>query len=183
MAQCRNVMYPLKLFVFASLFGVITASSPALGQADTALARRVFAEVNQKLASFTQLSIRAVRPEAAYPSEVKAWADSSGVRKLEVNDRDDSGDVVTEYYYAGGVLVFVLETVKGFTDAGKSVVRNENRQYFLDGTMFKWLGGLDKVATPTVGTEFRAAQKQRLASSSFYVKSVTLAMAAKAAKQ
>ncbi|MCM2258686.1 MAG: hypothetical protein NDJ94_23890, partial [Vicinamibacteria bacterium] len=163
------------------LLSVLLASAgPAFAQADTALARQVHADVGRQLASFDKVSFEATRPDVEYRSEVKAWADASGVRKLEVTDRDDSGDVVTEYYYAGGALVFVYQAIKGFDDAGKQVTRGEERQYFRDDKMFKWLSGKEAAANAPADPAFAEEGSTRLAASAFYVKAAREAYARKA---
>ena len=156
---------------------VLAAHGMAHAQADTRQAREVNAEVNGKLARLDAVAFSARRPDVAYTSEVRAWADAGGVRKLEVTDRDDSGDVVTEYYYAGGALVFAYQAVKGFNAAGRQATRLEERQYFRDGRMFQWLSGKDKVANPPAGAEFAKESKSRLAASAFYVRAADEAFA------
>ncbi|MEQ1536313.1 MAG: hypothetical protein ABL923_10585 [Burkholderiaceae bacterium] len=165
------------------LFFLFTASCltspPALAQADTAQARQVFAEVNQQLAQLKKTSLKAKRPDVAYTSNVKVWSDDSGVRKLEVTDLDDSGDVMTEYYYEGGKLVFVYQAVKGFNDANKQVTRHEERQYFRADKMFKWLSGTDKAEVGSKSSDFTAEATARLAASAFYAKAAAQGSAAK----
>jgi hypothetical protein len=145
-------------------------STTVLAQADTAQARQVFAQVNQQLTQLKKTSLKAKRPDVAYTSNVKVWSDDSGVRKLEVTDLDDSGDVMTEYYYEGGKLVFVYQAVKGFNDANKQVTRYEERQYFRADKMFKWLSGTDKLEVASKSSDFAAEATTRLAASAFYAK-------------
>ena len=151
-------------------------STAVLAQADTAHARQVFAQVNQQLTQLKKTSLKAKRPDVAYTSNVKVWSDDSGVRKLEVTDLDDSGDVMTEYYYEGGKLVFVYQAVKGFNDANKQVTRHEERQYFRADKMFKWLSGTDKSEVASKSSDFAAEATTRLAASVFYVKTASLAI-------
>lgn len=139
--------------------------------ADTAAGRRTVNEINEGLANLTKVRFEAKRPDVEYRSEVTAWSDAQGVRKLAVTDRDDSGDVVTEYYYASGSLVFVYQAIKGYNDAGKQVTRGEERQYFRDGKMVVWLSGMsDRTANGSATSEFAEEAKVRLAASTFFVK-------------
>ena len=116
----------------------------------------------------------AKRLDVEYKSELTIWRDKSGVRKIEAVDRDDSGDVVTAYYYRDGALVFAYQAIKGYNDAGKPVTRTEERQYFKDGKMFKWLSGLglDKDANAPASAYFTTESKTRLAASAFFVQAV-----------
>ena len=138
--------------------------------ADTAAGRRTVNEINEGLANLTKVRFEAKRPDVEYRSEVTAWSDAQGVRKLAVTDRDDSGDVVTEYYYASGSLVFVYQAIKGYNDAGKQVTRGEERQYFRDGKMVVWLSGMsDRTANGSATSEVAQVAKVRLAASTVFV--------------
>ena len=158
------------------LVALVSMPAPAAAQADTALARQVVADINKGLPQLRLVTLVARRPDVEYESHVKAWADDGGVRKLEVTDHDDSGDVVTEYFYAGGALVFVYQAVKGFNDAGRMVTRGEERQYFRDGRMFKWLSGMDKAEVPPADAQFAEEGKTRLGASAFLAKAAASAL-------
>lgn len=157
----------------------IVSCGSLLAQDDTALARQVHADVNRQLASLNSVSAILKRPDVEYQSNVRAWADAGGVRKIETTDHDDDGDVTTEYYYANGVLVFAYQAVKGFNDAGKQVTRIEHRQYFCDGAMFKWLSGADKMPIAASTAEFPGEAKTRLQASAFIVQALKQAYARK----
>ena len=146
----------------------------------TTQASQVFAEVNAQLPRMAPVSFRARRPDVAYVSEVRAWSDAGGVRKLEVTDRDDSGDVISEYYFAGRQLVFVYGAIRGYTEDNRQVTRNEDRQYFGDGQMIRWLGGRDKVEQPRGSPDYLAAQHGRLAAAAFYQQAAERAAASQA---
>lgn len=156
---------------------LLAGQGAAFAQPDTAYAREVVAEVNGKLASLEQAAFSAQRRNVEYRSAVKAWRDGSGVRKLEVTDLDDSGSVVTEYYYRDGALVFAYVAVKGFNDAGREVTRVEQREYYRDGRLFHWLGGLEKMPIPATDPGFARESKERLAASAFYAEAAKAAFA------
>jgi hypothetical protein len=161
------------------LAALLAFCGAASAQDDTAPARQVYAEVNRQSGSLRKTGTLARLPGVAYVSEVRAWSDASGVRKLEITDRDDDGDVVTEYYYANGALAFAYRAVKGFNTSGKQATRLEERQYFADGRMFKWLSGMDKAPNAPAGAEFAKESRARLAASAFYLQAVARAAGAK----
>jgi hypothetical protein len=166
----------------AVLASVLAITHPAFAQADTAQAREVFALVNKRLPTLDKVSLVVKLPNVDYKSEVKAWLDAGSVAKLEVTDRDDSGNVFTEYYYARGELVIIYQAVMGFKSAGNSnkmATTSEERYYFRDGKMFKWLSGMgnDKLDVPRASAEFSDEGKSRLASSAVLVRSATAAYA------
>lgn len=150
--------------------------SPASTQAQTdghvAQARRVFSEVNQLLPTLQQAAFTGRRPGASYPSNGRAWAKVGAVQKIEIIELDDSGDVVSEFYYADGALVFVYEAVKGYRgQASKQVTVNEERLYFHEGRLVKWLSGMGNDRTDhTAGSaEFTEAGRSRLAASTAFL--------------
>lgn len=173
-------MQSIRLFSLLA-FGMICTATWA--QADTAQARQVVGEVNQQLPQLKKNTFKAKRPDVSYSSDIKVWSDDSGMRKLEITDRDDSGDVITEYYYAASQLVFVYQAVKGFNKANKQVTRNEERQYFQSGKMFKWLSGMDKSAITPNAANFSSEAKIRLAASAFYIQAAVQAVSAKPASK
>lgn len=147
---------------------VLLVAAGAAAQDDTEQARKVYAEVNAGVAKMTRTAFIAQRPDVEYRSNVLAWADASGLRKVQATDEDDDGEVVTEYYYSGGTLLFVYQAIKGYTEDGRLVTRLEERQYFREGGMFRWLSGKEKAANDPATAEFREEGATRLAASKFY---------------
>lgn len=150
-------------------------SAGAQAQASTAHARQVFAATNQQLSHLQRVPFTSRRPGVDYPAEGKAWFDGPTVKKIEVVERDDSGDVVSEFYFDGTELVFILVAVRGFADAGssgKQVTRLEERYYFRGGKMFKWLSGMGNAQsdTPPSSAEFADAARMNMAAADVFMK-------------
>lgn len=156
------------------------APGGAFAQADTAAARQVFAEVNGKLASLTETRLKVRRRGFAYDNEIRAWSEAGVIRKIESVGRDDSGDVVVEYYFGRDQqFVFAYSAVKGWEGA-RQVTRVEHRQYFDDGTMFKWLGGREAAPIPKGDPEFAREANTRLDELAAYVPAIRAKWAAAA---
>lgn len=153
------------------------APAPANENAATAVAREVSREVNGALDDFERVAFAARRPDVEYDSQVVAWRDASGVRKVEATDLDDSGSVVTEYYYRDAGLVFAYVAIKGWSGA-REVTRNERRQYFHDGALVRWLDGMDKVARAPDDPEYAREAALRLDAANFFRESATRAFQA-----
>ncbi len=152
---------------------------PALAgaQPDTEQARRVFSETNQQIPQLERVTFFTRRPGAGYSAEGTAWRDKNTVKKIEIIERDDSGDVVSEWYFSGSTLVFVLESVRGFSNTApgnKLRTVTEERFYFRDGKLFKWLSGMgnNKTENPTTGQAFTQAAQSLLAASAAFVNAV-----------
>lgn len=151
------------LLVLALSMSPLVSATPA----DAARARAVTAEVNGGLGRMQVRGFRAQRPDVAYTSEVRAWRDASGVRKIEVIDLDDSGSVVSEYYFSDAALVFAYVATKGWQD-GREVTRDEQRLYFSDGALVRWLAGMDKVLRSADDPAFEAESRLRVDAAGFY---------------
>lgn len=168
-------MLPIRLLWIAA----VLAAPPSLAAPDTAAdvaatARAVTREVNGALATLERATFRAQRPDVAYASEIRAWRDATGVRKVEATDLDDSGSVVTEYYYRDGDLVFAYVAIKGWQGA-REVTRVEHRQYFLDGTMTRWLAGMDKMLRAPDDPDLADEAQTRHAAAMFFHAAATRA--------
>jgi len=141
-----------------SLFALLSFA-PALelaqAQADTAEARTVYAEINGKLGSY-----RKVKATAGDDVALQGWLAGRELRKIVATIPGEHGQGVEEYYLRAGGLVFFYgcyDTENIFE--GKVVSRTENRCYFQDGRMFKWLDNEKKSVAPG-SEEFQAKAKE-----------------------
>jgi hypothetical protein len=165
---------PMILARFLFLAVLLAAPAVAAQPADTAFAREVTAEVNGGLARMQRVAFRAQRPDVDYESQVRAWRDDHGLRKIEVTDLDDSGSVVTEYYFRDAGLVFAYVAIKGWKGE-REVTRIERRQYFRGDAMVRWLDGMDKVERTADDPEYPAEATLRLDAARFYLDASTTA--------
>lgn len=128
------------LLVFTAALPAWTAPADPMAQA-----RAVYAEINQSVQRMTPLRFLARVPGVEYASEVLALLDQGRVRKLSVTDPDDSGNVLTDLYFANDdSLVFALRTIQGYTSGGQIQTRNEHRLYFQQDRLVHMLAGLAK---------------------------------------
>lgn len=147
----RNTILHMVLFLVLPLL--------AFGQADTARHRKVYDEVNKGLKSMRRVKAVARAPGVEYDSELAAWLDAGGVRKILAIARDDSGDVEREFYFEGGQLLFVFHAIKR-REGKKQVTTVENRFYFEDGKLFKYLGGTEKAPVKPADEDFQSEAKE-----------------------
>jgi len=139
-----------------------------------AAARQITREVDGALPRLERTDFLARCPDVEYPSEIRAWRDARGVRKVEATDLDDSGSVVTEYYFRDGELVFAYVAIKGWLGE-REATRDEHRQYFRDGAMTRWLAGMDKVPRTVDDPDFAAESRIRHAAAMFFRDAATRA--------
>lgn len=125
--------------------------APAGHGADDATAhhKAVYAEVNRNLATY-QVA-KSTFEIAGAPSEasVTTWRENGTLRRMDVRYPDDHGDAVQQFYYDHAGLVFVFETVTTAAIDGSRASRREDRCYFKDGRMIRWLDGEKRSVSPT----------------------------------
>lgn len=146
-------------FLSAFLFGFILAGTGALqGQDDTAMQRKVYAEINAKAGKMKQEKATAEVDGLGF--DLKAWRDGKEVRKIVARVPGEDGDGSEEYYFQGGALVFVFRQYEAAAEDGKKGAQVEDRFYLKDGSLFKWLGSDKKAVSPD--TEEFKFEAQRL---------------------
>lgn len=177
----RSILLRIVLGLSLALVALaLFAPGGAFAQADTAAARQAYAEVNGRLASLKETRLTVRRPGFAYDNELRAWSEGEALRKIESVARDDSGDVVVEYYFGKGQqFLFAYVAVKGW-EGPRQVTRVEQRQYFDDGRMFKWLGGREAAPVPRSDPAFAKEGEARLDELAAYVPAIRAKWAASA---
>lgn len=117
---------------------VVCLAFPVLSEAqsDTAHHRAVYNEINDNEGSFTKVT-------ATYKDEptvfaLTGWLENGEVKKI-VAECSDDGEGVTEYYLEGGKPLFVFNTYHQAGEGGKRGGKVEERLYFKDDSIFKWL--------------------------------------------
>jgi len=116
---------PVKSILAA--IAIVAALPFAKAQEDTAYHRKIYAEVNGKLAS---LKVKTGKVKYAQRDEVetlnaKAWQDAAGTRRIEATPLTRGGGRTIDMYFSEDgklVFVFVTEVVDG--------ARKEYRHYF-----------------------------------------------------
>ncbi len=132
------------LLLLAAMFCLLHPTQSE-AQADTAEHRKLYADVNKALGKMKLSKAKYKVPDMDFSNELRIWSEDGMVRKIEALGRDDSGDVVAEYYFDNNLLAFVFEVTKGFRDRDpKQYTVNEVRYYYKDGKIFKIIGGLEK---------------------------------------
>ena len=135
----------------SSMLAVLLLSQTALAAspADAVVleARRKFTEINSRESTFKQ-DARMVSGVSAEGAEVTAFREGTAIRKLVLEALGETGKRRAEYYFDGGRLFFafiqtirydshIMETLSGKTL--KEKVSGEDRLYFADGKLVRWL--------------------------------------------
>lgn len=142
------------------LFSLTLLASPALiqAQSDTAHHRAVYAQINEKEKSLTKVT--GTHKDEPLVFSLTGWMEGSQLRKIVAISSED-GHGIEEYYLENEQPLFVYSTYQ--RDAlSKKPVTIENRLYFKDGHIFKWLTN-DKAAGVLHGEDY-AGETERLTS-------------------
>ncbi|HYR74821.1 MAG TPA: hypothetical protein VEM96_03175 [Pyrinomonadaceae bacterium] len=94
-----------------------------------------------------------------------AYFHGPSIMKMVATYFGESGKAAEEYYFWDGKLIFVLRTDFRYDKplSGKVSRKTENRFYFSNHKLIKWIDENGKQVTPD--TEFQAKQKEYLESS------------------
>lgn len=117
----------ISILLGSVLIGCITF---VVAQEDTQHHRKIYQDINNGLA--TMETVGAKGHFGDHTVELKGWHDKSGFRKIVA--AEPSSGATTEYYLEGVLPVFVYRLGKD-SDGN----RVEERCYFRDGGIFKWL--------------------------------------------
>lgn len=115
-------------------------SLPAFSQDDTAAQRAVYEATNKKIDSCKV--VKATHQDEELTWQLTGWSDEKGLRKILATVPGEDGDGFEEYYLDNGGLVFAF---RQYNAAAEKV---QDRFYFKDGRMVKWLGNDKKPVDP-----------------------------------
>jgi hypothetical protein len=107
-------------------------------QEETAHHREVYAAINAQEKSLKP--VKAIHKEDELTFELKGWKDGDELKKILVTVPGEDGDGSEEFYLENGKPLFVFSHYRtAGPKEGKAPQRVENRFYFKDGKLFKWL--------------------------------------------
>ncbi len=169
----RRMKLPALFAVLILLFGTSFA-----GAADnTAHHRKVYDEVNAGAKSWRKS--KATHKDDPIVFELEGWSDAGGLRKILMQVPGEDGGGSEEYYLEDGKLLFVFRHYRGtHPDTGKANAMIEDRFYFNDGKMFKWVAAGKKTISPDEG-DFKAEAERLTGNCATFVKALNGKSAAK----
>ena len=106
--------------------------------------------------------------ESAEGGELTAYLKDSSVRKLSAKFLGETGKALMEYYFWDDQLIFVLRVESHYTKPMSGVVKTktEERFYFADGSLIRWLDAQKKDVTASA--EKSARERDLLADAKKY---------------
>jgi hypothetical protein len=130
--------------------------------------RKQYAAINQRGARY-----RKVRKElsgfSAEGGRLMAYLDGTTIVKITASYYGETGKADEEYYYQDGKLIFVYRKESTYSRpmSGKVIRTSENRFYFQNDQLIKWLDENGKEVS--AGPEFKNEQDELLATSNKFL--------------
>lgn len=125
----------------------------ALQAADSAIEEKVkairgkYAEIEKELKDCRQVK-REVEDESTEGGELTAYFKDSNLRKLSAQIYGEMGKHLSEFYFSESQLVFVFSVVQRYDKPfGAVKSKTEERFYFADGKLIRWLNSDKKEVT------------------------------------
>lgn len=154
----------MKALLLLHAFALLAFSTNATAQSDTAHHRAVYNEINAKENSLKKVT--ATHKDEPTVFALTGWLEGGEVKKIVAKCGDD-GDGITEYYLEGEKPLFVFNTYRKGS-ASKAGARVEERLYFEDGSIFKWLTN-EKPAPVLHGEDYAATTELHVTNCAAFV--------------
>jgi hypothetical protein len=166
-------MKVLSLFTTTAFFAFSVFSQ---AQSDTAHHRAVYAEINAKEDSLQKVTATHKDEPTVYA--LTGWLEGGEVKKI-VSKNSDDGEGVEEYYLENEQPLFVFSTYYKTAENGKRGAKVEERLYFKDGSVSKWLT-TEKPAPIFHGEDYQATTERLVTNCEAFVAALKKGKGAKA---
>lgn len=162
-------MKRISVVVVIVLFGVL-ASSEANAQGPKGpdpiqAIRQQYAAINRSAAKYKKVK-KELLGFSAEGGELVAYLSGPSIVKISATFYGEMGRATDEFYYSNDKLIFVFRRQSYYRAplSGKVVRTTENRYYFKDDKLIRWIGE-DGKQVSTTAPDFAQAEARLLASS------------------
>jgi len=133
----------------------LQANDPAVEEKIKAI-RTKYAQIEKGLKDARQVK-RDLPGESAEGGELTAWFRDRSVTKLSATFYGETGKALEEYYFWDSELIFIFRVESHYTKPMSGVVKTktEDRFYFADGKLIRWLDPAKKEVTSGVSERER----------------------------
>jgi hypothetical protein len=157
------------LAVILIAFSGLSAHGAARAQKDDGIEsiREHYAAINRKVPSYRKVK-KELSGFSAEGGQLLAYFHGPSIMKMVATFYGETGRAIEEYYYWEGKLIFVLQTDHRYDKplSGKIVKTTENRFYFKDDKLLRWIDengkqvGTDSAEFTEKQTEYLKTSKQ-----------------------
>lgn len=151
------------------LFGVLASheatTQGAQGPDPIPAIRQQYAAINRKTAKYKKVK-KELLGFSAEGGELVAYLSGPSIVKISATFYGEMGRATDEYYYSKDKLIFVFRRHSHYRAplSGKVVRITENRYYFKDDKLIRWIGE-DGKQVSSASSEFAAKEAEHLVSS------------------
>jgi hypothetical protein len=159
-------MKRVSLVVIIVLFGCSAfLQTKAQSQDPVQAIRRQYAAINRNAAKYQKVK-KELLGFSAEGGELVAYLSGPSIVKITATFFGEMGRATDEYYYSNDKLIFVFRKHSHYSGqlTGKVVRTTENRFYFKDDKLIRWIDEKGKPVS-SAGSEFGAKESEYLASS------------------
>ena len=132
--------------------------------------RSHYATINKKLSRYRKVK-KELSGMSAEGGALEAYLEGDSIRKIVATHYGEMGKAVEEFYYWDDQLIFVFRRDSQYDKplSGKIVSNKENRFYFKDNQLIRWVGENGKQIT-SKQPEYGEKQREYLESSEQFTK-------------
>jgi len=134
--------------------------------------RQSYAAINKNLRKYRRVK-KELSGFSAEGGEMTAYLDGPNIVKIAANYYGESGKAFEEYYYRDGKLIFVYRKDSKYSKplSGRVVRVEEERFYFNDGQLIRWVGAGGK-QVPSSDSEYQKRQADYLETARLFTEGV-----------
>jgi len=162
-------MKRISVIVVIVLFGVLASheskSQGAQGPDPIPAIRQQYAAINRNVARYKKVK-KELLGFSAEGGELVAYLSGPSIVKISATFYGEMGRATDEYYYSNDKLILVFSRHSHYRAplSGKVVRITEDRYYFKDDKLIRWIGEDGKEVSSS-SSEFTAKEAEQLASS------------------
>lgn len=131
--------------------GFVPASANTAQEKDAVSSiRRQYASINKNLAKYKVVK-KELSGFSTEGGELIAYFDGPAIVKVAATYQGETGRSLEEFYYSNEKLIFVFQKQETYDEpmSGKVVKTRENRFYFNDGELIRWVNESAKQVAPS----------------------------------
>lgn len=131
--------------------------------------RRQYASINRHSAKYKKVK-KELLGFSAEGGELIAYFSGASIAKISATFYGEMGRATDEFYYANDQLIFIFRKHAHYGEplSGKVVRTTENRYYFKDDKLIRWIGEDGRQVSPTA-PEFSQSEERLFSSSKQFV--------------
>jgi hypothetical protein len=169
-ALVLSAIFFLASFTAGSAFLLRAQAYVSADAIDTIRSR--YAEINKNLSRYRKVK-KELSGYSAEGGQLEAYFDGKAIRKIVATHYGESGRATEEFYYWDDQLIFVFRKDSQYDKplSGKVVSTSENRFYFDNKQLIRWIGENGKQVSSNQ-PEYAEKQRENLENSSEFLKLV-----------